>query len=498
VRLRLASRKSDLARWQAVQVAHAFEQIPEKPSIEFIFKSSFGDQNLDIPLAGMGARGVFTEDFYKDLTEGRCDLVVHSWKDLPVEDRDDTRIAMTMPRADVRDVIMIPEEVWQKALNSGTLIVLTSSPRRVYNLGPALPKLLPGNLKIEFRNVRGNVPTRLQKMKTEGAALVLAKAGLDRLLEAEAKGFFPPEESVRALIQGCRFQVLPVSLNPPAPAQGALAVEIARKNDDVAKICASLTDEVTYKCVQMEREILKSHGGGCHQKIGVARLPRDYGLVCSLRGLTDSGEVLHDWRIENQVPWQKARARESVFPTQAKDNSWFKREALPVDQSLKNFSALFVARADAWPLNYSATNEQLVWTAGTQTWIKLAAQGIFVSGCQDGLGESEDKNLATLAGPQTWCKLTHTLAGESAGTSIATYALHPKEQTPDLSGKTHFFWMSRTSFEQAWIRFPNEIAAGFNACGPGQTWDHLKGFPGLKNPVKVVMGIDQFLHESLP
>ncbi len=158
MRLKVASRKSDLARWQAVTVAHRLEQIPEKPGIEFIFKASFGDQNLDIPLAGMGARGVFTEDFYKDLTEGHCDLVVHSWKDLPVEERADTKIAMTLPRADVRDLIVIPEEVWEQTLRTGKLVVLTSSPRRVYNLAPTLPLLLPGRPAIEFKNVRGNVP----------------------------------------------------------------------------------------------------------------------------------------------------------------------------------------------------------------------------------------------------------------------------------------------------------------------------------------------------
>lgn len=498
MRLRLASRKSDLARWQAVQVAHALELIPEKPGIEFIFKSSFGDQNLDIPLAGMGARGVFTEDFYKDLTEGRCDLVVHSWKDLPVEERADTRVAMTMKRADVRDLILIPEEIWQQALNTKRLTVLTSSPRRVYNLTGVLPKLLPGNLTIEFKNVRGNVPTRLRKMREENAALILAKAGLDRLLEAEKEGFLPIGESVRALIENCRFQIFPVSLNPPAPAQGALAVEIAVANEEMNAICAKLTDEVTFNCVQMEREILKHYGGGCHQKIGVARLPREYGLVCGLRGVTDQGQVLNEWRIENATPWTKASSREDIFPLEAAENSWFRREAIAPDTSIQNFSALMVARADAWPDRYSMPKGQLVWTAGVQTWMKLAEQNVFVSGCQDGLGESEDKHLEHLAGPQTWCKLTHEGAVEGQGDALATYRLTAKAKTPSLDGKTHFFWMSRTSFERAYALFPQAIAEGQNACGPGQTYDFLKTFKGLKKPVKVFAGLKQYLDESLP
>jgi len=498
MRLKVASRKSDLARWQAVQVAHVFEALSEKPSIEFQFKSSFGDQNLDIPLAGMGARGVFTEDFYKDLVEGRCDMVVHSWKDLPIEERESTRIAMTMPRADVRDAMLIPEPVWQKALQSKHLLVLTSSPRRIYNLSAALPRLLPGQLKIEFRNVRGNVPTRLQKMHDEGGALVLAKAGLDRLLEAESEGFIPQDQSVRALTKGCRFVVLPVSLNPPAPAQGALAVEIARVNEQVNQLCARLTDEVTFDCVQMEREVLHKYGGGCHQKIGVARLPRPYGLVCSLRGLTEEGEVLNEWRIENTTPWKKAESLKNVFPATAKDNSWFAREPLAFNESIRNHSALFVARADGWPKEYLPQPGQVVWTAGVQTWMKLAEQGVFVNGCQDGLGESEPKRLEIMAGPLSWAKLTHQLAPETQVNTIATYKLHPKDQTPDLRGCTHFFWMSRTTFERAWALFPTEIANGYNACGPGLTYDFLNSFPKLRHPVKVFMGLEQFLHESLP
>ncbi len=335
-------------------------------------------------------------------------------------------------------------------------------------------------------------------MREEGAALILAKAGLDRLLEAEAAGFMTDGESVRALIQNTRFQILPVSLNPPAPAQGALAVEIARSNEQVDAICAKLSDEVTFNCVQMEREILKFYGGGCHQKIGVARLPRDYGLVCALRGQTDKGEVLCEWRIENATPWSKAQSAENIFPQTPKENGWFHRETIPLDQAIQNFSALFVARADAFPEGYVPSKGQMIWTAGVQSWAKLADKGIFVSGCQDGLGEAEDKRLDHLAGPQTWCKLTHDAAGEGAGISLATYTLKPRTRSPNLKGITHFFWMSRTSFERAFELFPEEIAVGYNACGPGQTWDFLKTFNKLKRPVKVFAGLGQFLHDSLP
>ncbi len=498
MRLKIASRKSDLARWQAHQVSRALSKLPEKPATEFIFKSSFGDQNLDIPLAGMGARGVFTEDFYEDLIQGRCDLVVHSWKDLPVQDRSDTKIAMTLPRADLRDVLLIPEDIWQQAIKSKKLCVFTSSPRRIYNLTPVFKKLLPGNLQIEFKNIRGNVPTRLKKMHDEKGGLILAKAGLDRLLEAEQENFLEAGISVRKLIENCRFQILPLSLNPPAPAQGALAVEISRQNSTVGDLCARLNDDVTFKCAQEEREILNRYGGGCHQKIGVARVLKPYGMVKALRGLTDQGEVLNEWKLDNSTPWTRAEGAEDIFPLEAKENSWFERRPIESHFDFKSLAAVFVARADALPRNIKLEPEQVIWTAGVQTWMKLAAQGIFVNGCSDSLGENEGAGIERIAGPREWTKLTHSGGVKGLGTIIATYSLTPKSQFPDLRGKTHFFWMSRTSFEQARKHFPAEINSGHHACGPGHTYDFLKAEAGLARPVKVFIGLEQFLEETVP
>lgn len=497
MRLKIASRRSDLARWQAVQVGRTLERHPEKPSVEFIFKSSLGDQNLDLPLASMGSKGVFTEDFYGDLTSGQCDLVVHSWKDLPVEERASTHIAMTLPRADVRDVLIVPEAAWLKAEKTGHLNIFTSSPRRVYNLSSCLAQLLPGQIKIEFHNVRGNVPTRLKKMHESGYALVLAKAGLDRLLAAESESFLSPDTSVRQLIGNCRFQVLPVSLNPPAPAQGALAVEVMKDNESMNALCAHFTDELTAACVNREREVLRGYGGGCHQKIGVAVLAREYGRIFSLRGQTTEGQILSEWRIENSTPWVKAKSKNQIFPLEARQNRWFERRPRPCTEDLASKAALLIARAEALPAGARLGTKQIVWTAGVQTWIKLARAGVWVNGCHDGLGEHEKPELDHIVGALEWTKLTHASAG-GRGQVIATYELQPLDEVPDLKGKTHFFWMSRTSFERAWKLYPEVISNGHNASGPGVTYDFLKAQTGLKNQVKVFISLEQFLAESLP
>ena len=494
MRLRLASRQSDLARWQAVQVARRLEALPARPSVEFLFKASLGDQNLDLPLAQMGSKGVFTEDFYEDLLKARCDLVVHSWKDLPTEERAGTRIALTLPRADVRDVLMVPRGAWMRARDAGHLTVLTSSPRRVYNLGAALPNLLPGSPDLTFENVRGNVPTRLRKMHEAGAALVLAKAGLDRLLEAEDENFLTAGVSVRTLIKDCLFMVLPVSLNPPAPAQGALAIEIPREAPELAALCDALNDPVTFDSVARERAVLRAHGGGCHQKIGVAVLPRAFGTVHALRGLTEAGVVLSEWRIANDTPWTRARDRAHVFPTAAGDNTWFERRPVEPARDPGAEPGLFVARAEALPASVRSRDDQLMWTAGVRSWSRLAKRGFWVSGCQDGLGEFEPLLLERMVPGAVLTKLTH--AGAAGPGELATYRLEPKADGPDLRGKTHFFWMSGTSFERARELWPEPIAAGHHACGPGRTHEFLCAQTGLRNPPKVFVGLDHFLSET--
>jgi len=132
-----------------------------------------------------------------------------------------------------------------------------------------------------------------------------------------------------------------------------------------------------------------------------------------------------------------------------------------------------------------------------QTWMKLAERGVFVNGCCDGLGEFEDFGIELIAGRKELVKLTHGGGDKSKQFTAATYDLIPKKETPDLKGKTHFFWMSRTSFEQARAKFPEEIRTGHHACGPGRTYEFLKS-AGLSRPVKVFIGLEQFLDETMP
>lgn len=482
MRIKIASRKSDLARIQAYTVGDILTQAFPDTQVEYEFSSSLGDQNLDDPLWTMGDKGVFTQDFHAGLLDGRFDLVVHSWKDLPTEARQGTRIVGTLEREDARDVLLVSRVGWEEVKKTGKLILLTSSPRRMYNLENFVKWALPCEIKeVEFRDVRGNVPTRIGKLLSgQGHALIAAKAGLDRLLSAQRDEFAEMQKGLRESLAQCRWMVLPLRENPSAAAQGALAFEVKEGRDDLIQMLRKITDTVSEERVEEERRILSSHGGGCHQKIGVTSLQRDFGQILSLRGLTEAGVVLNEFRVTHPSHEEIPQAtKDQISPLEPKDSNWFERVPLAESEwrsSLESSEALWVARDSSLPEEARLSEETFVWAAGVKTWAKLADRGIWVHGSAESLGEREEPLIDELIGRSlNWLKLTHQDATDLGGyETLATYKLAPKKSHPDLSGKTHFYWMSGSSFQQAVIYFPWIASSGYHACGPGHTYDHLK------------------------
>ena len=165
MRVTLASRRSELARIQAYQVGDALRRAHPQTEINYSFHESLGDRNQNDPLWQMPEKGVFTQDFREGLLRADFDLVVHSWKDLAIEDDPDTEIAATLPRADARDLLLVPKSRWPEIERTGAMSILTSSPRRGYNLNSFLGTALPAPLReLNFIDVRGNVPTRVRKL----------------------------------------------------------------------------------------------------------------------------------------------------------------------------------------------------------------------------------------------------------------------------------------------------------------------------------------------
>ena len=474
MKIRIGSRKSDLARIQAYSVGKALESLSEVESVEYIFKSSLGDQNQDDPLWQMPEKGVFTQDLTKDLISEDVDLVVHSWKDLPVEEREQTFIAGTLPREDQRDLLIFRKDRLENLTSTRIAKIFSSSPRRAHNLGKFLAWALPGGKnKIEFENVRGNIQTRVRKLLEAESVdgLIVAKAALDRMLSATQDEFKDSLDLLKSALEKCHIMVLPLKENPTAAAQGAVAIEIRRSDSALVKLIEAINCKETFENARCERKVLKSHGGGCHQKIGVSSLSRHYGQLLSLRGESEAGEELDQWSLGREKQFD-AQIHEA-FPAEMGKARLYDDESLNFDNSkLESADALYISKWRALPDSIQIEPNQVVWTAGLRTWRKLAARGIWVTGSSESLGEHEKPRLEQLKGSLKWLKLTHEAAiaysNENETPALATYKLTSPNVPKDLAQKEYFFWTSFSSCKAALEAYP-EIRDRNHSCGPGNT-----------------------------
>jgi hydroxymethylbilane synthase len=492
MRLVLAARRSELARIQALQVGRALEKANPQVTIEYSFHESLGDRNQSDPLWRMPEKGVFTQDLRAGLIAGRYDLAVHSWKDLAIEDDGTTEIAATLLRADMRDLLLIRADRWDGIVENRRLTILTSSPRRSFNLDPFLRRALPAKIdEVIFEPVRGNVPTRVRKIWEPGAdGLIVAKAAIDRLLETSDNEFAETRSALRDALTKCLWMVLPLRANPAAPAQGALAVEIKTKRPDLREMLSSINCAETFQAATRERQILAGYGGGCHQKIGASVLHRNYGEVTFVRGLTDDGQSLNSTSLAPSQPRPARIPRDQMWPLSTSDADWFKREAIPA--TIPD-APLWISKADALPNEATVPPGQFIWASGLKTWERLAARGIWVNGCAEGLGEQEPPRIETLTSTNlSWVKLTHDNSPAQNGMSlVATYRLVEKESGPKLNGRKYFFWTSGSGFERALALNP-WLKSQTHFCGPGNTQKALE-----RNGVKAHVFLDheQWLKE---
>jgi hydroxymethylbilane synthase len=241
--LRIGSRGSQLALWQANHIAALLRK--EGHSVDIKIIKTTGDRLQLVTFAQVGTKGMFTKEIEEALAGGSVDLAVHSLKDLPTELPEPFALAATPPRVDPRDVFVSVKYENLSALPHGARVGTSSQRRRAQ-----LKAVRPDIEAIEFR---GNVDTRLRKL-AEGQvdAILLAAAGLDRLEKTEW---------VRERLEPKEFC--------PAAGQGALGIE-TRKNDAATMAAvAFLDDAATRFAVTVEREALAALGGGCQVPIGI-------------------------------------------------------------------------------------------------------------------------------------------------------------------------------------------------------------------------------------
>lgn len=244
MRIRIGTRKSSLAQAQAEFVGNMLAQkLGGGTEWEKVLVETKGDKILNVTLDKIGGKGIFVKDIETALLEGRADLAVHSMKDVPYQMPEGFEIIAIPAREDVRDVFVGRDGCDFSNLRKGA-IVGTSSMRRLTQIKMKRPD-------IEVVPVRGNIQTRLDKIKNENLdGIIIAAAGLKRLgLESVITNYFDEEDFV------------------PAVGQGALGVEVCTNHQDAALFRTIDASQVRI-CVETERSFMKALNGDCHTPIG--------------------------------------------------------------------------------------------------------------------------------------------------------------------------------------------------------------------------------------
>jgi len=259
--VRIATRKSALALWQAEYVKAQLEHFHPDINVELVPMTTKGDIILDTPLAKVGGKGLFVKELEVAMLENRADIAVHSMKDVPVDFPEGLGLAVICPREDPRDAFVSNTYASLSDLPQGA-IVGTSSLRRQCQLKAQRPDL-------DIRDLRGNVNTRLKKLDDgQYHAIILAAAGLIRLKMAERIAqYIEPEEML------------------PANGQGAVGIECRNDDNNIKALLAPLECSNTRIRVVTERAMNKALEGGCQVPIASYSVISEDGESVHLRGL---------------------------------------------------------------------------------------------------------------------------------------------------------------------------------------------------------------------
>ncbi len=270
--IKIATRKSILALWQSEHIKARIEAQHKGIKVELVGMKTKGDVILDTPLAKIGGKGLFTKELEDSMLKGETDIAVHSLKDVPVVFPEGLKLAAICSREDTRDAMISEKFAKFSDLPRGARVGTTSLRRKM--------QLLIMRPDLEIISLRGNVQTRLRKLKeSEFDAIILAMAGINRLnIKAEVAHIytFGFDEMI------------------PAMGQGALGIE-ARDEKQILEETSFLNDENAVIETTIERDFVSVLEGGCQVPIGIsARLQGDEISIDAIVGLPDGSEFIKD------------------------------------------------------------------------------------------------------------------------------------------------------------------------------------------------------------
>ncbi len=264
--LKIATRSSPLALWQANYVAEQLKQIHPALTVELVPMTTKGDKILNQPLATIGGKGLFIKELEQGLLDHKADIAVHSMKDVPVSWADDFDVPVILERADARDAF-VSNDYANLAQLPDNAIVGTSSLRRQAQLYQHYPQL-------QIKSLRGNINTRLNQLdQGDYHAIILASVGLQRLAFHERiKQYLEPEQML------------------PAIGQGALGIECRQGDTEVYTLIQALHHQSTALCVNAERAFNQVLEGGCQAPIAAYAKLNDDNTQIYLRGLVGQSD----------------------------------------------------------------------------------------------------------------------------------------------------------------------------------------------------------------
>ncbi len=271
-KLIIATRGSKLALWQSNHIKDLLEKAHKGLEVELKVMKTKGDKILDTPLAKIGGKGLFTKELEEAMLRGEAHIAVHSLKDVPTEFPKGLILSAITKREDVRDAMLSQKYPSLDELPQGAVVGTTSLRRRM--------QILQFRPDLEIKNLRGNVDTRIKKLKDgEYDAIILATAGVKRLGLTDSVNYFSP---------------ISVSVMIPAMGQAALGIE-SIDDEEVKEIVSVLHDEDAYIETKIERDFVEILQGGCQVPIGVnAKLQDDSITARAIVGLPDGSEVIRE------------------------------------------------------------------------------------------------------------------------------------------------------------------------------------------------------------
>ena len=492
----IGTRGSLLALTQCNQIKDQLEKITGDKFILDVIKTQ-GDLITNAPLWQLDGKDFFTKELDDALLSGRVDLVVHSYKDLGSIRPEGIQLAAVTKRTFAHDILLIKKDNLPTLEHKKDFCIGTSSPRRMVNLEKELHHFLPKgqHLKVTPKVLRGNVNTRIQKLRDgEYDAIVLALPGIERLALTESSHI-----ELTRLLEGLTFKILPQSVFPSSASQGALGIECATTRKDNGELLAKLQKmqhSETKEEVVRERKAFNEYGGGCHLAVGVNVKKLGDLYLHTHKGILDE-KVISVSMLEGRTLPNLPKSPKVFIGLPHLDDQLIEKKS--VIQNLDSKNHYFVSSKYSIASLQNKKEYGSLYAAGIKTMKEMSKLGFWVNATSDSLGIDDVVKLfesravkIMLNDSVRLINLTNSESNNGNIPTITTYERLLKKTDSQFDQKIEntdvFYWTSYFQYKTYLEKYPS-IKNKTHACGLGHT---LKQFQENKITVVPFYKMDEF------